>query len=158
MANRRRRRFAIFMPEAPMIEVVNKQRRTRIQQERWKEFAQKTLDIIGTRDAAVTIAFVSDRAIQELNRRFREKNSPTDVLSFPSEQTEFELSEGKNLGDIVISVDRAREQAEEHGLDLEHELAQLILHGVLHLHGYDHETDNGEMNALELKLRDELGI
>jgi probable rRNA maturation factor len=68
------------------------------------------------------------------------------------------MAEGENLGDVVISVERAAEQALENGLSLEEELAQLILHGLLHLHGYDHETDSGEMNAFELKLRRKLGI
>jgi probable rRNA maturation factor len=141
-----------------MIEVINKQRRHAVDANNWWEFAQKALTAIGSADAGVTIAFVSDRAIQELNRRFREKNRPTDVLSFPSEQADFEMAEGENLGDVVISVERAAEQALENGLSLEEELAQLILHGLLHLHGYDHETDRGEMNAFELKLRRKLGI
>jgi probable rRNA maturation factor len=141
-----------------MIEVINKQRRHAVDANNWREFAQKALTAIGSAGAGVTIAFVSDRAIQELNRRFREKNRPTDVLSFPSEQADFEMAEGENLGDVVISVERAAEQALENGLSLEEELAQLILHGLLHLHGYDHETDRGEMNAFELKLRRKLGI
>ncbi len=82
----------------------------------------------------------------------------TDVLSFPAEQADFELSEGRTLGDIVISTDRAAEQAAQHGLEFEEELAQLILHGLLHLHGYDHESDNGEMDALEVQLREKLGL
>ena len=62
------------------------------------------------------------------------------------------------MGDVVISVERAEAQAAEHGLGFEEEVAQLILHGLLHLCGYDHETDNGEMNRLELRLRRRLGI
>jgi probable rRNA maturation factor len=140
-----------------MIEVVNKQRRRTIDVDRWRDFAEKALSAMDV-DAGVTIAFVSDRSIQELNRRFREKNRPTDVLSFPSEQSDFELRTGKNLGDVVISLDRAAEQALEHGLELDQEISQLLLHGLLHLNGYDHETDNGEMNRLEIQLRDQLGI
>ena len=62
------------------------------------------------------------------------------------------------LGDIAISVERAESQAAENELDFEQEIAQLILHGLLHLCGYDHETDNGEMNRMELRLRRKLGI
>ena len=65
---------------------------------------------------------------------------------------------GLRLGDIVISIEQAARQAKEHGLSFENEIAQLILHGLLHLSGYDHETDHGEMNRLELKLRKRLGI
>ena len=106
----------------------------------------------------MTVAFVSDRAMRELNRRWRGKRGTTDVLSFPSGQEEFERAEGLSLGDVVVSVEQAARQAAEHGLDFECEVAQLILHGLLHLCGYDHETDKGEMNALELNLRRRLGI
>jgi probable rRNA maturation factor len=126
--------------------------------DQWRDVAERALAALGTSDAGVTIAFVSDRSIQELNRRFREKNSPTDVLSFPSEQAPFEINQGRNLGDIVISVERAAAQAAEHGMEFEDEISQLILHGLIHLHGYDHETDNGEMNSLELELREKLGV
>ena len=95
--------------------------------------------------------------MKELNRLFRGNNSTTDVLSFPHEPDEFDPDKN-NLGDIVISVEQAQKQAEENGLTLEGEIKQLILHGVLHLCGYDHETDNGEMNERELELRSKLGI
>ena len=77
---------------------------------------------------------------------------------FLPDRAEFEEAEGSTLGDVVISVEQAARQAREHGLSLEDEIAQLILHGLLHLCGYDHETDNGEMNRLELRLRRRLGI
>ena len=96
--------------------------------------------------------------MRELNRRWRGKRAATDVLSFPAEQTEFEKAAGSTLGDIAISIERAARQAKEHGLSFENEIAQLIVHGLLHLSGYDHETDHGEMNRLELKLRKRLGI
>jgi probable rRNA maturation factor len=141
-----------------MIELINKQRRRPLQMDRWREVAERALEALGTSDAGVTIAFVSDRSIRELNRRFREMNRPTDVLSFPAEQAPFEINQGRNLGDIVISVERAAAQAAEHGMEFEDEISQLILHGLIHLHGYDHETDDGEMNSLELKLREKLGL
>ena len=79
-------------------------------------------------------------------------------MSFPAGQDEFERSGGATLGDVVISVEQAARQAREQGLSFENEVEQLILHGLLHLCGYDHETDGGEMNALELRLRRRLGI
>jgi probable rRNA maturation factor len=96
--------------------------------------------------------------MRELNRRWRGKRGTTDVLSFPAGQDEFERAAGAMLGDVVISVERAGTQAAEHGLSFEREVEQLILHGMLHLCGYDHERDSGEMNALELRLRRRLGI
>ena len=125
---------------------------------RWQAFAEKALKVVPAGGAGATVAFVSDRAMRGLNRRWRGKRGTTDVLSFPAGQEEFERAEGLSLGDVVISVEQAARQAAEHGLDFEGEVRQLILHGLLHLCGYDHETDGGEMNALELKLRRRLGI
>ncbi|HEY0725747.1 MAG TPA: rRNA maturation RNase YbeY, partial [Pyrinomonadaceae bacterium] len=102
-------------------------------------------------DWSATIAFVSDKRIRELNRQFRGIDKATDVLSFPAE-------EESNLGDVAVSVETAAAQARENGLTFDREIAQLILHGLLHLSGYDHETDNGQMNRLELKLRKKLKI
>lgn len=141
-----------------MIEVINRQRKLPIDTERWREFAAKALKVVPTDDAGVTIAFVSDRMMRELNRRWRGKEGTTDVLSFPSGQDEFEKLEGKTLGDVLISLEQAARQAAEHGLEFDEEVAQLILHGLLHLCGYDHETDDGEMSRLELTLRRRLGI
>ena len=141
-----------------MIEVVNRQRKVSLDCERWRAFTAKALKVAAASGASVTVAFVSDRAMRELNRRWRGKRGTTDVLSFPAAQTEFEKLEGLMLGDVVISVEQAARQANEHGLEFDEEVSQLILHGVLHLCGYDHETDNGEMNRLELRLRRRLGI
>lgn len=141
-----------------MIEVVNRQRKMPVDCERWRAFAVKALKVAPANGAGVTVAFVSDRAMRELNWRWRGKRGTTDVLSFPSVQNEFEKLEGLTLGDVVISVEQAARQAAEHDLSFEMEVAQLILHGVLHLCGYDHETDKGEMNRLELRLRRRLGI
>ena len=141
-----------------MIEVVNRQRKLPLDCERWRAFAAKALKVVPAHGAGVTVAFVSDRAMRVLNRRWRGKHGTTDVLSFPAGQDEFERAAGATLGDVVISVEQATRQAREHGLTFEEEIAQLILHGLLHLCGYDHETDRGEMNALELRLRRRLGI
>jgi probable rRNA maturation factor len=141
-----------------MVEVVNRQRKVPLDVERWRAFAERALRVVPANGAGATVAFVSDRAMRELNRRWRGKVGTTDVLSFPSGQEEFEKGEGASLGDVVVSVEQAARQAEEHGLVFEGEVRQLILHGLLHLCGYDHERDGGEMNALELRLRRRLGI
>ena len=125
---------------------------------RWDTFAERALKVMPAEGVGATVVFVSDRAMRELNRRWRGKAGTTDVLSFPAGQEEFEKGEGLSLGDVVISVEQAARQAAEHGLEFENEVEQLILHGLLHLCGYDHELDGGEMNALELRLRRRLGI
>ena len=135
-----------------MIEVVNRQRMRKLHVAPWVERVSEMLNVIGKRDSSVTIAFISDKKIRQLNRQFRRIDQPTDVLSFPSDSDE------GNLGDIAISVETATRQAKQNGLTLDGEIAQLLLHGLLHLSGYDHETDNGEMTRLELRLRRKLRI
>lgn len=141
-----------------MPEIINLQRKIKIVQASLQDFAGLIVkDVDEVNDKTFTVAFISDRRMTELNSLFRGKKSTTDVLSFPHEPDEFDPDKS-NLGDIVISVEQAQKQAEENGLTLEGEIKQLILHGVLHLCGYDHETDGGEMNLRELELREELGI
>src|SRR5712691_1270999 len=139
-----------------MIEVINRQRRCKIVAKQWREFTEKALHAIGGNNRSATIVFVSDDAIEKLNRRFRGKGFATDVLSFPTKAEPFEAENRKHLGEVVISVQRAATQAKANGLSFSGEIEQLILHGLLHLCGYDHETDNGKMNRLELKLRREI--
>ncbi len=101
----------------------------------------------------VSILFCGDARMAALNRRWRGKDRPTDVLAFPVSD-----SGGRFLGDIVISVPYASRQARRRGEPASREIDRLLVHGYLHLLGYDHETDRGEMDALEAKLRKRLGI
>lgn len=141
-----------------MIEVVNRQRKLPIDCPRWEGFAESALKAIAGKAHSATIAFVSNRQIQALNKRFRGFSQATDVLSFPAEREKWDDAAESFLGDIAISVEQAESQASANQLDFDREVAQLILHGLLHLCGYDHETDKGEMNRLELSLRKKLGI
>lgn len=141
-----------------MVEVINRQRKHRVISKQWREFADRVLHATGKGQRDATVVFVSDGAIRKLNGQFRGKDYATDVLSFAAQHEEFEKERTSDLGEIVISLDRAAAQAKENGLTLANEVEQLILHGLLHLCGYDHENDNGEMNGLELKLRRQLGI
>ena len=105
-------------------------------------------------DAEVHLVLTGDQTIRGLNRRFRGIDRETDVLSFPDGDI---LPSGRRfLGEIVISLDRARQQADRLGHGEIRELCELALHGTLHLLGYDHERDTGEMNQTELRLRQEL--
>lgn len=141
-----------------MLDVINLQRKVKIDVVAFRTFSQLIISVV-TEAAGrrFSVAFVSDNRMKQLNEMFRGKDTTTDVLSFPYEPDEFDPDKS-NLGDIVISAEQAQKQAAENGLTLEGEIRQLILHGVLHLCGYDHETDNGEMNARELELREKLGI
>jgi len=105
-------------------------------------------------DGEVHVLLTDDDEIRRLNRQYRKIDRTTDVLSFPDGDPL--PSGGVLLGQIVISLDTARRQAVELGHDEVRELEELVLHGTLHLLGHDHERDEGEMDASEMKLRDEL--
>jgi probable rRNA maturation factor len=116
-------------------------------------------DLLEEEITEVTIAFVDDDAMTELNQKFRKKAKTTDVLTFPADDSYNEPSaKGRPLGDIVISVDQARRQAADEKHSLATEIRYLVLHGVLHALGYDHETDQGEMNAVEERVREAVGL
>ena len=99
----------------------------------------------------ITVAVVPDGRVRELNRRYRRKNAPTDVLSFPAD-------EPGDLGDVVIALGVAKRQASAAGHSLNTEFRVLALHGLLHLLGYDHEHDDGRMARLERQLRRKGGL
>jgi probable rRNA maturation factor len=139
------------------IEVLNRQRLQRIDRSRVERLALATLEATGRGGASLAVAFVRDRAIRDLNHRYRDKDRATDVLSFPAAGGGSPSSEADGyLGDIAISTDTALRQAEEANHSFEREVDELLIHGVLHLCGYDHETDGGEMNRLEVRLRRKL--
>ncbi len=124
-------------------------------------FAARAIEAAGAR-GTVSVLLTGDERIQELNRQFRKKNKPTDVLSFPAFVTEgdFPANAGRqrSAGDLAISLETAMRQAQGFGHSLETEVRVLILHGALHLAGFDHELDSGEMARLEERLRRELGL
>ena len=141
-----------------MHELINNQRKISFKTQQFQRFIEIVFESVEESNSkSASIVFVSDRKMRELNKQFRGKNTTTDVLSFPFEPDEFDLDQN-HLGDIVISLEQAEKQATENDLPLEIEIKQLILHGVLHLCGYDHETDEGEMNRREMFLRERLGI
>lgn len=121
---------------------------------------------VGLQPGAAFVRFVTDGEMKRLNARFRHKPKITDVLSFPSEtrttpnslkRRTMELP-GTFLGDIAISPTVARRNAKVFGRSISEEICVLLLHGVLHLLGYDHETDRGQMERVEAKLRRRLGL
>ena len=125
------------------------------------EFVRRVLIALRVDDDIheVSIAIVDDEAMRNLNRKFRRKNKTTDVLTFPADESDADPNaKGRPLGDIVISIDQARRQATDQKHSLATEVHYLILHGILHALGYDHETDNGEMNALEIEVRAKVGL
>jgi probable rRNA maturation factor len=162
--------------------ILNQQKGVRLNRQRLEGFLQRVQKELGVEDRDVTICFVSDREIAGMNERFRKKKGPTDVLSFPAPGQRVKAARKKinadaaenakgaekhariserqrsNLGDIAIAPETARRYAKKNGRTLENELRVLILHGVLHLLGYDHETDRGEMDRFEGQLRRTFGL
>jgi len=114
---------------------------------RYATRAQRAVGLKGE----VNICITSNREVQALNRRYRRQNKATDVLSFPS-------STPGVAGDIAISLEIAASNAEQLGHSLDAEVKILILHGLLHLAGFDHEADNGEMQVREARLRQKLKL
>lgn len=163
--------------------IVNRQRSVRIARKPLETFLRRVKKELDAGDFAVTVCFVSDLQIAKMNERFRKKTGPTDVLSFPAgeqrgaaarrrkgintksaeradrgrDKREFRKTE-RYLGDIAIAPETARRYAKKNRRSLRDELRVLILHGVLHLMGYDHETDGGEMNRIEQKMRKRFGL
>ncbi len=124
---------------------VNRQRKIRFDESRVRGFlAVIARDLARGMEFSVVVS--TDRALRSANARFRSAPKATDVLSFPD-------GEDGYLGDLLISAARASRQAAEHGHSMEEEIQVLALHGLLHLSGYDHEADDGEMQAAEERLR-----
>ena len=105
------------------------------------KIAHRALEVLGLNKAELSIVLVSDAQIRRLNKLYRNKDKPTDVLSFPIGE---KVEDWLILGDVVISVDTAKRQAQELGYSLEEELKRLLVHGLVHLLGYDHELGGEE--------------
>ena len=141
--------------EAPEdVVLLNRQRTTRADWDAVRRFLRRLSGELAT--PGFTVCLLSNEAIRRFNRQFRGVDRPTDVLSFPAQ-------EPKNggpayLGDILISVETARDNARRYALRLEEEIQVLALHGLLHLLGYDHERDHGEMARLERRWSRRLGL
>jgi probable rRNA maturation factor len=144
--------------------ILNQQRRVPIRRKEHKNFLSRVRRELKLGRGDLNICFVNDHEIAQLNRKYRGKPKPTDVLSFPqngngNSAKRFTEIPGTNfLGEIAISPQAARRNAKQFGRTLNEELRILMLHGVLHLMGYDHETDHGEMERIEMRLRRKLGL
>lgn len=146
--------------------IENRQNSVRIPLRQLQRFLAAALNELGLQSDAVAVRLIGDAEMARLNFEYRKKRGSTDVLSFPAEERSLpsDLKRrvrsvgGFFLGDIAISPAAARRNARALGRTLEEELCILLLHGVLHLLGYDHESDRGEMERVEIRLRRRLGI
>jgi probable rRNA maturation factor len=149
--------------------ILNRQRAVRVARRPLELFLGRVRRELRVGEADATICLVSDAEIARMNEAFRKKKGPTDVLSFPTTERRLPIrlrsvrdGSGRTaetfLGDIAISPATALRNAKKLGRTLPSELKVLVLHGMLHLLGYDHETDRGEMERLETRLRQRLGL
>ena len=137
--------------------IVNRQRRVRVPVKPLEDFFDRVRRELRFPHEAVTVQLISDAAMSRLNQTFRHKRGPTDVLSFPANGARPKRS-APYVGDIAISPETARRNARLFSRTFPAEMRILILHGMLHLAGFDHETDHGEMDQLERRLRRRLGV
>jgi probable rRNA maturation factor len=162
--------------------ILNRQRRVRISISGLEKFLAAARKRLRLAPRSLTVALVTDAQIARWNRAYRGKNRPTDVLSFPADVSQAEpattrkrhqprparvsgsraasraASASEYLGDIAIAPAVARRNAQRFGRAFDHEMRILVLHGILHLLGYDHETDTGQMDRRENRLRRDLGL
>lgn len=138
--------------------ILNNQKKVRLALRPLQRFSEKATIQLKLRPDSAAIAFVTDSEIARLNKIYRKKNKPTDVLSFPAQNPARRPNKYQFLGDIAIAPAVARRYAKKNGRSLQTELCILILHGILHLLGYDHETDRGQMDRIEHQLRRKLGL
>ena len=137
--------------------IVNRQRRVPVALQPLHRFCERARRELGFAPGSVTVQLISDQTMARLNKRFRHKSGPTDVLSFPANGARPER-DAQYIGDIAISPETARRNARRFSRSLPAELRILILHGMIHLAGFDHEADHGEMDRIEHRLRKRLGV
>ena len=146
--------------------ILNRQREVRVTVRALESFLRRVKRELGLAKSDMTVCLVSEAAMARLNSRFRKKKGPTDVLSFPTvarkplrlRRKVTPVKTVDYMGDIAISPATARRYAKRHNRKVATELRVLILHGVLHLLGFDHESDHGEMDRIEHKLRKRFGL
>jgi probable rRNA maturation factor len=145
--------------------ILNRQRRVRIPIQNLETFLSRAQEMLHLPADALTVCLVTDSEIARWNRTYRGKNRPTDVLSFPMHAASGRRSSrprngrpSEYLGDVAIAPKIALRNARHLGRPFDDEMKVLILHGILHLMGYDHERDTGQMDRREQRLRRALGL
>ncbi len=139
--------------------IQDRQNLVRLDQKIIRRLARTILRELNQLDKEIGILFVDDRQIRELNQRYFKSDRPTNVISFPMAQGEFSEINPQLLGDVVISMETAVREAEESGLSLEEEVAFLLIHGILHLTGYDHTgRDRPRMAGVQEAILSKLGL
>ena len=123
-----------------------------------KKAAQAVLDALDFPDGELSILIIDDRQIEEFNRNYLNREGPTNVIAFPMREGAFSNITPKLLGDVVISVETAKKEGASAGITTEDRIVQLLVHGILHLFGFDHEKSRQEALDMEKKSKELLSI
>lgn len=141
--------------EVMKVLIRDEQKKIKINAPELVKLAQEVLARLGSNDSELSLLLVDNKSIRELNKKYLGKNSPTDVLSFSMSEGAFGNVNSNILGDVVLSLEKAKELADQEETPLKTIIANLLIHGILHLHGYDHERsfeDERKMNEEAKKL------
>ncbi|MBW1695824.1 MAG: rRNA maturation RNase YbeY [Deltaproteobacteria bacterium] len=133
------------------VQIDNRQNNIRISLKRTKKTAQAILDALDFHDGELSIVIVDDKQIEELNRAYFQRKGPTNVIAFPMREGPFSDLNPQLLGDVVISAETAKKEGEAAGISTEERFNQLLVHGILHLFGFDHEKDKRKEQEMEKK-------
>ena len=131
--------------------IEDRQDRYRISHDETEKKAETILNALECRDGELSILIVDDPEIAGLNKRYLSRSGPTNVIAFPMQQGPFGQITPNLLGDVVISIDTAAREAQEAGISVESRLEQLLIHGILHLLGFDHEKTSEQAKAMRIK-------
>ncbi|WP_320044182.1 rRNA maturation RNase YbeY [uncultured Desulfobacter sp.] len=129
--------------------LIDNQQKERLPTAPLHQKTEQILNALGCNNHEISIVVTDDVQVRDLNRSYRGKDTPTNVLSFPMQEGEFSDITPGLLGDVVISLDTARAEAQAGGISTDERMSQLLIHGILHLIGFDHEL--GEIQALEME-------
>ncbi len=139
------------------VQIANRQRKVMVDCSRLRKITEFVLKLMQLREAEISIVLFSDRGIQQLNKNYLGRNRPTDVLAFSQREGDDIGTYPACLGDVIISTESAARQAEEKGLSFNQELDLLLVHGILHLLGYDHLQSFQEAAKMEKMQKKLLG-
>lgn len=131
--------------------ISGKKRVTGVNRSKIRKTAEAILDLLQSADAELSILLTDDEEMTVINSEYRGKNRPTDVIAFAMADGDFGLLNSNILGDVVISLDTAKKQAMERNVEIMNEVRFLLIHGILHLHGYDHEKCDMERLKMQRK-------
>jgi probable rRNA maturation factor len=140
------------------VQIGNRQDNHRISEKKIRQTASVILNALDYPDAELSILIVDDQQIAQLNRQYLNREGPTNVIAFPMRQGRFSDIAPNLLGDVVISADTARREAQSAGTSMQDRFDQLLIHGILHLLGYDHENTAAETQKMEAKTNELLQL